>query len=157
LDNFLVRPVSRMRWLWGRILLFTAVVIIAGLLSGIATWVGQASQHSGMPFHTLLLAGINAMTPVVFIFGLGVFVFGLLPRLTNILTYSAIGWSFLVVMLGSGLNFNHWLMDTSILHQVTFAPAVSPNWTVDLVLVILSLALCVIGSFRFKTRDLQNE
>jgi putative exporter of polyketide antibiotics len=97
------------------------------------------------------------MTPVVFIFGLGVFVFGLLPRLTNILTYSAIGWSFLVVMLGSGLNFNHWLMDTSILHQVTFAPAVSPNWTVDLVLVILSLALCVIGSFRFKTRDLQNE
>jgi ABC-2 type transport system permease protein len=157
LDNFLVRPVSRIRWLSGRVLLVVAVIVLAGLLSSLATWAGQASQHAGVSLHALLLAGANAMTPVLLILGIGAFAFGALPRLAGALTYGAIAWSFLVIMLSSGLNLNHWLLDTSILHHVAFAPAVNANWGADTVLVVIGLVLCLAGALRFNTRDLQAE
>jgi len=157
LDNFLVRPVSRLRYLGGRILLVVTVIAGAGLASGLAVWVGQASQHSGVAFHSLILAGFNAMTPVVFIFAVGIFAFGIKPRLTSILAYSVTAWSVLVYMLSSGLNLNHWLLDTSILHQVVLAPAVNPDWSIDLVVILISIALGLIGAVAFNRRDLQNE
>lgn len=157
LDNFLVRPVSRLRCLSGRLGIIVSTVVVAGLLSGVMSWAGEASQHSGLPFHTLLLAGINAMAPVLLVVGIGMFVFGSLPRLTNFLTYGAIAWSFLLVMLSSGVNLNHWLLDTSILHHVTFAPAASANWHTDGILVLIGAALTLIGMWRFNTRDIQGE
>jgi ABC-2 type transport system permease protein len=157
LDNFLVRSVSRIQWLWGRVLLVVTAIILAGILSSLATWAGQASQHAGVSFHTLLLAGVNAMTPALLILGISLFAFGVAPRLTSALTYGAIAWSFLIVMLSSGLNLNHWLLDTSILHHVAFAPAVSSNWTADGTLVVIGLALCLAGALRFNSRDLQGE
>jgi ABC-2 type transport system permease protein len=155
LDNFLVGPVSRVRWLCGRIALIITFVISAGLLSGIATWLGVASQHGGIPFHTLILASINALSPSVLILGVGIFAFGIVPRITGALAYSAIGWSFLIVMLASGLNLNHWLLDSSILHQIAFAPAVNANWGTDAVIVVIGVVLTIIGVFRFNSRDLQ--
>lgn len=157
LDNFLVRPVSRLRWLFERVLLIVIVVVVAGLLGGMATWVGEASQHGGIAFHTIMLAGINAMTPVIFVVGIGVFAIGLKPRLTSFITYGVIGWSFLIVMLSSGLNLNHWLLDTSIMHHVTFAPAVNPNWSADLIIVIIAVVLGLIGALVFNKRDLESE
>jgi ABC-2 type transport system permease protein len=157
LDNFLVRPVSRSQWLWGRVLLIVTAIILAGILSSLATWAGQASQHAGLSFHTLLLAGVNAMAPALLILGVSLFAFGVAPRLTSALAYGAIAWSFLIIMLSSGLNLNHWLLDTSVLHHVAFAPAVSANWTADAVLVVISLVLCLAGALRFNSRDLQGE
>ena len=157
LDNFLVRPVSRLRWLGGRVALILVVILLAGLLSCLGTWAGEAAQHAGVSFHTLLLASINAITPLILVLGIGVFAMGSWPRFTNLLTYGAIAWSFLMVMLGSGLNLNHWLLDTSILHHVSFAPAVSANWHTDTILVALGLALCLVGAWRFNARDIQGE
>ena len=157
IDNFLVRPVSRNRWLFGRVLLVVGVVVIAGLLGSLSTWAGEASQHVGASIHILLLAGFNVMAPVLLVLGIGMFALGAVPRLTSIITYGAIGWSFLITMLGSGLNLNHWLLDTSILHHVAFAPAVNANWSTNAVLVAIGLVLCFIGAVRFNDRDLQGE
>jgi ABC-2 type transport system permease protein len=157
LDNFLVRPVSRVRWLSGRVLLIVSVVILAGLLSSLATWAGEASQHGGVSIHTLLLAGANAVAPVILLVGIGVCAMGSIPRLTGALTYGAIAWSFLIVMLSSGLNLNHWLLDTSILHQVALAPAADPNWVTNTVLVGIGAMLCAAGTIFFNRRDLQAE
>lgn len=157
LDNFLVRPISRIKWLRGRAFLTVIVIVLIGLLSGLATWAGEASQHAGVSLHTVLLAGANAMTPVLFIFGIGVFAFGVMPRLTSVFTYGAIAWSFLIVMLSSGLSLNHWLLDTSILHHVTLAPAVGANWVADGCLVAIGLILFLIGVLGFNSRDLQGD
>jgi ABC-2 type transport system permease protein len=157
IDNFLVRPVSRMKWLWGRICLIVGAVIAAGILSSVMAWAGEASQHCGISFHSLLLAGANAMTPVIFVVGIGIFALGIIPRLTNALTYGAIGWSFLIVMLSSGLTINHWLLDSSVLHHIVLAPTVSPNWHTDLIIICLSAVLCLAGTLVFNKRDLQAE
>ncbi|HEV2403517.1 MAG TPA: ABC transporter permease subunit [Candidatus Saccharimonadales bacterium] len=157
LDNFLVRPVGRLQWLWGRILLVTIVCIIACGIGGLGAWAGQAAEHIGVPFHSLLQAGGNMLAPVLFTVGAGIFTLGIWPRLTSVAAYSVLGWSFLISMISSGVNLSHWILDTSVLHQIALAPAVSPNWTTDVVMVGLGLVLSVIGSMVFSARDLRTE
>lgn len=157
LDNFLVQPVSRIKWLNGRLLLDSSVVILAGLLTLFGTWLGAASQHTGVSFHSLLLASINALVPAVFTIGAAIFVFGVYPRITSLIAYAVLGWSFLLVMLSSGLHINHWILDTSVLNHIALAPATSPRWTTDLIIIVLSLALYLFGLIAFNKRDLQTE
>lgn len=157
LDNFLVRPVSRIRWLSGRILMVLIVTLLGALIICLGSWSGQAAEHSGLAFHTLLLASVNAMVPVLFVVAAGIFTFGLLPRLTGSIVYIVIGWSFLITMLSSGININHWLLDTSLLHQIVLAPAVSINWAVNIAILSIAAALAIIGALRFNYRDIEGE
>ncbi len=157
LDNFLVRPVSRSRWLIGRVLLIVLVVLTACVSIGVFAWLGQASQHTGIALNAIAKASLNAVVPTIFVLASGIFIFGLLPRLTSSVAYIVVGWSFLITMLSSGLNLNHWLLDTSLLHQIALAPAVSVNWTVDLAMVAASIGLILFGMVGFNRRDIQGE
>jgi ABC-2 type transport system permease protein len=155
LDNLFVRPISRSRWLLGRVTIVIVGVVIAGLLGAVATWVGTASQHVDVSFHTLLLAGINTMAPAFFTLGIGILALGVVPRLTTFIAYGVIAWSFLIQLISSGATFNHWLLDTSVLQHVPLAPASSPNWTAAAILAGLGLIAALIGAAVFRARDLQ--
>lgn len=157
LDNLLVRPVSRRRWLYDRIFLIIAAILIIGLFSSICAWAGAAAQHSGVPFHLYITAGINAIVPALFTLGIGIFALGFMPRFTTIIAYSVVAWSFLIAMISSGIKLNHWLLDTSIMNHMNLAPAVSPNWTSATVIVLISVVAAGIGILRFNNRDLANE
>jgi ABC-2 type transport system permease protein len=157
LDNIFVRPVSRLRWLVGRAGLAVVVVALAGIIGGVATWVGVASQHIDVSFHTLLIAGLNTLAPAYFTLGLGVLALGLVPRITTLVVYGVIAWSFLLQLLSSGINLNHWLLDTSIMQHVPLAPAASPDWRAAAILTGLGLLAAIVGAAIFRTRDLQTE
>ncbi len=157
LDNLLVRPVSRLRWLLGRIGLSLSVVILGGLVSGIGAWLGMLGQNDGISFSSLIQAGVNIIFPVLFIFGVGIFTLGVRPRITSFLAYGLIAWSFLIDMLSSGININHWIIDTSILNHMAFAPAATPDWSVNIILAVIALILGLIGIIAFNQRDLANE
>ena len=157
LDNFVVRPYSRLRWLWGRVCLSTTVIIIAGLLTTLGVWIGAASQHSSLPIHTLLLAGVNSLVPAVVVVGVGLLAFGLRPRLTSLLAYGVLAWSFLIEMVSSGISLNHWILDTSVLNHMSLAPAGGPKWSTNLALVVLAVVISLIGAMAFRSRDLQGE
>ncbi len=157
LDNFLVRPVSRLRWLWSRVMLIVLGIVVAGWLSGVGVWAGTASQHTDIGFGTLFTAASNIIAPALLTLGVGIFALGIVPRLTTVLAYSLIAWSFLIEIVSSGLHLNHWLLDTSVLHHVSLAPASNPNWHADAALAAIALALCLIGGLAFNRRDLANE
>ena len=156
LDNLLVRTVSRTRWLAGRVILILAVLMAAGLLGGLGFWAAAASQHSGLSWHELVLAGINSCAPAALLLGLGVLAFGFVPRLTSVVCWGVLAWAFLLEMLGSAIKINHWVMDTSLLHHPALAPAVSPNWRVAGIYLALSCAAMLLGGWRFTQRDLQS-
>ncbi|MGA3150014.1 MAG: ABC transporter permease subunit [Candidatus Saccharimonadales bacterium] len=157
LDNLLVRHVGRLQWLFGRIFLIVITAILAGLLSGLAVWAGEASQGQGVLFGSILLAGINCVAPALFTLGIAMFIFGFLPRLTTVMAYGVIAWSFLLEMLSSGLNLSHWVLDTSILHHIQLAPVTNPDWHTNWIILGLSVILMALGMLRFNNRDLQNE
>jgi len=157
LDNFLVRPISRYRWLSGRIILALAVILGIFIVVALFSWLGQASQHTGLAFNTMLTSSLNSVIPIIFVLGVGIFILGFIPRLTSSVAYIVIGWSFLLTMLSTGLNLNHWLLDTSLLHQVALAPSVSINWPVNYVILGIALWLTLIGAMRFNYRDTEGE
>jgi ABC-2 type transport system permease protein len=156
-DNLLVLPVSRLRWLSGRIMLLVLSIVGAGLLVSVGSWIGSSSVHSGVAIHDLLLAGTNAMAPATFMLGVGILLIGYRPRLTSTFLYGLVAWSFLVQIIGSVGSINHYILDTSILHDIALSPIVQPDWRVFVTLVGLGLVGCLLGIYRFNSRDLESE
>ncbi|HXY44134.1 MAG TPA: ABC transporter permease subunit [Acidimicrobiales bacterium] len=157
LDHLLVRPLSRWSWLGGRLSEAAAVVVIGGLAAGVFAWLGAATDHTGLRFTSLLGAGLNIVPPALCVLGVGALVIGLWPRATSIATYGVIVWSVLVEVLGGVANYNHWLLDTSLFHQMAPAPASAPNWTVGAIVVALGVAAAAFGLMAFRHRDLVGE
>ncbi len=154
LDNLLVRPVSRTRWLAARLAVAAASVLLAGVSSGVTCWLGMAIQHVGIPFGRMVAAGVNASIPAAFMLGIGVLVLGLKPRWTSVVLYAIIGWCFLLEMLGPILKLNRRLLDTSLLHHVAMAPAKDPAWLAAAAIVSIAGIACFIGAAAFGRRDL---
>jgi ABC-2 type transport system permease protein len=157
LDHFLVRPVARSSWLAGRLLVAVVVLLASGVTAGVFAWLGAASQHAGVRFTTLLDAGLNLVPPAITILGIGVLAFGIRPRITSIVVYALLGWSLLIVIVGGIGATSHWILDTSVFHQMASAPAVSPQWEANGVLVGVGVASATLGGFAFWRRDLQGE
>ena len=154
-DNLVVRRITRQRWLAGRAGLILAVLAIAGVLGGISFWITAASEHAGLTFRELLLAGVNAAAPGAALLGIGVLIFGFVPRLTSSVCWGLLAWAFLLDMLGSAIKVNHWIMDTSLLYHPALAPAVNPNWQIVGIYLAIGCGAAMLGVWRFIQRDLQ--
>jgi ABC-2 type transport system permease protein len=154
LENLLVRPIARPAWLAGRLGLASVALIAGGVLAGLCAWLGAASQDSGMSFSAVLEAGLNVVPPALCILGAGALVLGARPQATAIATYGLLVWSVLVELVGSVVGLNHWVLDTSVFHQMTAAPAVSPNWATSGVLLGIGLLAAMAGIVAFSRRDL---
>ena len=157
LDHLLAGPVSRSRWLGGRLAAAALVLLAGGALAGVFGWLGATSQHSGTGLGTLLNAGLNLVPPAIAIGGIGVLAFGAWPRRTSAVVYVVLGWSLLADIVGgfggSG-PVSRWLLDTSVFHQMTSAPAVAPNWSANAVMVAVGAACALLGGLAFNRRDL---
>jgi ABC-2 type transport system permease protein len=157
LDQLLVMPLSRWSWLRGRVLEATTVVLAGGLGTGVFTWLGAASGHAGLPFASLVDAGLNVVPPALFVVGSGIFVNGIWPRATSVAVYTVITWSVLASVIGAFGDNNHWLLDTSLFHQMAAAPASAPNWASSGIMVAIGAVAAAIGGLAFQHRDLVGE
>ena len=97
------------------------------------------------------------MAPALLTLGVAVFGFGFAPRLALIGSYGVIAWSFLIQMVSSGINLNHWILDTSVLHHIALAPATEPNWHAAGIVAGLGVLAGALGVWRFHRRDLETE
>jgi polyether ionophore transport system permease protein len=153
-DHLLVRPVSRYSWLAGRLTVAAGYLLVAGLIAGVTSWLAAASQNTGVGLGTMLGAGLNVVPPAVFVLGAGVLTLGVRPRAVAAVAYGLLAWSFLVELIGGLVNASHWILDTSLFHQMTAAPAISPDWTSNAILTALGLAAAAAGAVAFRRRDL---
>jgi len=157
LDNLVVRPVSRSSWFFGRVAVSGACVVAGGLVAGLFAWVGAASQHAGVSFTALVEAGLNVVSPALCILGIGALAIGAWPRAASVVTYGVLAYSFLVDLVGGIVGLNHWVLDTSVFHQLAAAPAVPPDWTSWGALVTLGVVAAALGGVAFSKRDLVGE
>jgi ABC-2 type transport system permease protein len=157
LDHLVVRATSRSSWFGGRLVVATSVLVIGGLVAGVFAWLGAASQHSGVSFTTLLDAGVNLVPPAIAILGVGALALGVWPRAASIVVYAVLSWSLLIVIVGGFGTASHWILDTSVFHQMASAPAVSPNWRANGTMLVIGVVTALIGGLAFRRRDLQGE
>jgi ABC-2 type transport system permease protein len=154
LDNLLVRPVSRLTWLAGRLGVALGLVMLLGLVTGVCTWIGAANQHTGASPLTLVQAGLNVTPPGVFVLGAGTLVFGIRPQLTAAAGYAIVAWSFMMDLVGALIKNADWLKDSSLFTHLALSPAVKPDWGADAIMVALGLAAMVVGALFFQRRDI---
>ncbi len=157
LDHLLVGPVSRLAWLAGRVAVAVALVVMAAIVAGLTTWLGTATQGAQVSVATLLAAGLNVIPPALCLLGIGVLAAGIRPRATSYVVYAVLAWSLLVEIVGGIGAVSHWVLDTSIFHQMAAAPAVSANWTTGGWMIAVGGACAVAGATVFRRRDLQGE
>ena len=137
----------------GRLGSALAAVVGTGLLAGAAAWVGAASQHAGIGIGALLAAGVNLVPPAAVILGVGVVALAFRPRATSSIVYGYLGWSLLVVLVGGIGATDHWILDTSVFHQMATAPAVPVDWTSAGIMLAVAVVLCLVGVVGFQHRD----
>ena len=157
LDNLLVRPLSRVAWITERMLLGVVVLVCGGLMAGLATWVGAASDHADVGLSSMLGAGLNVAVPALLLLGAGFLAFAAVPRLVSVVTYALLVWFFLVEIVGGVVKVNHWILDLSAFHQMAAAPATPVSWTANATMIALALAAAGLGVAVFRRRDLKGE
>jgi len=127
---------------------------VAGILAGIGAWAGAASQHTGVRFGSLVAAGLNVVSPGLFLLGLGALVLGAWPRYTSTTVYGYLAWSFLIEFVGGVVHASHWLLDTSVFFHMVPAPATNPDWSSAAVVAGLGVLGSVLGGHLLSRRDL---
>ena len=155
LDHIVARPVSRSSWLGGRLAVAVVVLLMGGVAAGVFGWLGASSEHAGASFTSLLESGVNLVPPAIIILGLGTLALGVRPRMTSGVVYGYLAWSLLVVIVGGIGAVNHWVLDTSVFHQMASAPAEPPRWEANAVMTGVGAAAAFLGGLRFRRRDLQ--
>ncbi len=153
LENLVVRPFGLTTWFAGRLGLSALLLAVAGVVSGIGAWAGAASQHSGVGFGPLVVAGLNVVPPSLFLLGLGALVMGAWPRHTSAVVYGYLAWSFLLEFVGAVIHADHWLLDTSVFFHMVPAPATAPDWASVAVITGLGLGGAVVGGVLLGRRD----
>ncbi len=155
LEQLLSQPVTRTRWLAGRLGIAVADLFALGILGGTAAWVGVAFESNAVSFASLFAAGLNVVAPALCIFGAAILTYGVLPRATAVVGYGLFAWSLLVEFIGGIGAMNKWLFDTSLFHHMAVSPAVPPNVTSDLSMMAIGLIAATIGCVAFSRRDIQ--
>jgi ABC-2 type transport system permease protein len=155
LDHLLARPVARLPWLAGRFAVSSATLLGAGVGAGLFAWVGAASFGANLSLLALLAAGVNLVPASIFVLGLGTLVQGLAPRFASTAAYGLVVWSLLVQIVGASLGASGWLLDLSVFHYVTRAPAVAVDWNSAAVLIAAGITGAAIGALAFARRDLK--
>jgi ABC-2 type transport system permease protein len=154
LDNLLVRPVGRVRWIVTRLAVDAGALLLMVVVAAVCAWAAAATQHSGVGGGRLLVAGVNMLPVALFVLGIGTLLQGIAPRFASAGAYAVVAWSFLLELLGSVIHASSWLLDLSVLHHIALAPAVNPRWDAGLTIIGIACVAAAIGVAVFHRRDL---
>jgi ABC-2 type transport system permease protein len=153
LDNLLVRPLSRSRWLGARLLVATAAIIVLGVATGLLAWAGVALASGGVPGGRLVTAGLNLVPVPLAVLGLTALALASVPRAVVAVGYGLVAWSFIVELVGAAVRAPGLFLDLSLFHHVAPAPAADVNVVAAVVLVVLGSAAAAVALMAIGRRD----
>lgn len=155
LEAILARPVTRVRWLAGHVVLALAGSILLILVGGSALWLGAAAAgSSGIGWWDAMSSTLNMVPIAVLTSGIAIAAFGLIPRLTVALPVAATVTGFVLSMLGPALHWPQWVLDLSPFTHLALVPAEPWAATSGLVMSCLGALLAAAGLLAFRRRDL---
>lgn len=153
IDHLLVSPKTRNQIYLSRIVVSTVGLTLIAASAGLGAFAGSSLRSGSLGIDDALLAGLNMVPSSLVLFGVSLFVFGFFPRAVSIVGQSLLAWSFLLELIGSSLKLNHFILDTSCLHHMAFAPAAAPRFGQNLLLLAIFALVSLLGLVGFNRRD----
>jgi ABC-2 type transport system permease protein len=155
LEHLLARPVGRLRWLLTRVLTAAVAVVGIALAAGALMWAATVIVDAPVGFADSLVAALNIVPVALLALGVGVGLFGLVPRLTAPLAYGLVLAAYLLDFVGGLLDLPEVVLDLSPFRHLASVPVADMNVGAALVMIIVGLVGATIGVLAFRRRDLQ--
>jgi ABC-2 type transport system permease protein len=154
LEALLAQPVSRSRWLGGRLLLGTAAAAALSLVAGLLSWAGAESGGVSLSLASMLEAGANCLPVALLFLGIAALAYAIVPRASAGIAYGVVTVGFLWQLFGALLGAPKWLVELTPFAHVGLVPAQPFRAGAAAVMVGIGLvaALSALGVFR--RRDL---
>ncbi|MGA8747072.1 MAG: ABC transporter permease subunit [Solirubrobacterales bacterium] len=154
LETLFSLPVSRTRWLAGRLVLAMLGSLALALAAGFLAWAGAASQGVEVSLLDMIDAGANCLPAALLFLALGALAFALVPRASAGIAYGLVSATFLWELFGALLGAPAWTLDISPFHHVGLVPA-QPFKAPAAALMLGIAAVAMILALRlFRRRDL---
>ena len=154
LETLLALPLSRSRWLTGRLLLAASAAGAISLTAGLATWAGATTAGTHVPLPRLLEAGANALPTALLFLGVAALAHAVLPRAGTGIAYALVGLAFLWQLVGALLAAPHWLLDVTPFAHVGLVPAQPFRATAAGLMLAVAAAAALAAIAAFRRRDL---
>lgn len=154
LETLLAQPVSRYRWLAGRLALATVAAGALSLLAGLLTWAGADSQGVHVPLSSLLEAGANCLPVSLMFLGISALAYSLLPRASSAISYTLVSLAFLWYLVAALVGAPRWLIDITPYQHIGLVPAQSFHVASAVAMLAIGLAAAVVSLYLFSRRDL---
>lgn len=157
LDNLLVQPVKRLSWLVGRLVIIGDMVALTAIAAALAIWFMAVAQEIDFTIINALQSLAAVIAGVILVGGIGIFLYGVWPRLSVIGMTIIVGWAFVVDILRNLLQLDDWVEKTSVLYYIPIDPSKSVEWTGIVWLIGIGVVLGALGIVRFTRRDISGE
>ena len=154
LETLLSLPVSRSRWLGGRLVLALAGATAISLTAGLLTWAGAESGGVSISLSGMLEAGANCLPVALMFLGIAALAYAIVPRASSGVSYSLVTVAFLWDLFGSLLSVPKWLVQATPFAHVGLAPAQPFRPAAALVMLAIALASAIAATWSFQRRDL---
>jgi len=154
LETLLSLPVSRSRWLGGRLALATLAAVALSALAGVLAWAGAASQGVGIGLPQMLEAGANCLPVSLLFLGLAALAYATIPRASAGIAYGLVTLAFLWQLVGSLLGVPKWLVEVTPFAHVGLVPTQAFRGDAAAIMVAIGLLAATAALAAFRRRDL---
>ncbi|WP_368505361.1 ABC transporter permease [Alkalihalophilus sp. As8PL] len=155
IEHLLTRAVSRNQVLGSYLLLSLLFGFVMLFLALVGLWsAGNAVMEEAISFSLMFKAAMVYLPAIWVMTGLAVFAIGWLPKVTS-LSWLYLGYSFLVVYLGSLLQFPEWMGKISPFGHIPEYPVEEIDFVTLCVLTMMAIALIITGFIGYRKRDIE--
>jgi ABC-2 type transport system permease protein len=154
LETLLSLPISRRRWLGGRLALAAAGATALSLTAGLLTWAGAESGGVSISLTGMLEAGANCLPVALMFLGIAALTYALAPRASAGLSYGFVTVAFLWDLFGSLLSVPKWLVEATPFAHIGLVPAQPFRAVAALVMLGVAVSSALAATWVFQRRDL---
>ncbi len=154
LETLLSLPVSRGRWLGGRLLLAACGAAAISLVAGLFAWAGAASQGVDISLPRMLEAGANCLPVALLFLGIAALAYAIVPRTGVSIAYGLVAVTFLWQLTGAVLGVPSWLVELTPFAHVGLVPAQPFRGAAAIVMLAIATGSALVATWVFQRRDL---
>jgi ABC-2 type transport system permease protein len=154
LETLLSLPVTRRRWLGGRLLLATCAAAAISLAAGLLTWAGAESGGVSVSLPRMLAAGANCLSVALLFLGIATLAYAVVPRASAGLAYALVTVAFLWDLFGSLLGAPKWVVELTPFAHLGLEPVQPFRVLASAIMLGIALGSALAATWLFQRRDL---